>query len=530
LGGWRGREQGSRPARAPAVPDLAHLVTRGAFWAAVESATQQLLQFLVFVLLARLLGPEAWGLVGAALIVTAIGQTLVNEGGWAEALIQRRQIDHRHRDSVLWLLLGTTSLLVMAAWLLRAPAARLLGTPEVARILPWLALALPLNALGVVPRALLRRELRLRPLALRPLFALGVAGAVAIALAWRGFGFWSLVAFQLVQPFVEAMVLWAAAGWRPRLAVSGQALGEIVGYVSGVFGERLLVLVDALLPRVVITLMLGPVALGLYTFARKLFDVTVSLLVGPLTRVALPAFAALQGDPARTQRALTLGVELSSLLAVPAFLGLALTAADLVPLVFGAAWVAAVPAVQILALAGIAAPLTRLSGAFLLGRGRSRAQFALALAGTALLALLLLVLLTASRTVEAVVLAIGLRYGLMLPLRLHWLGRHGRIALAPMLAGLAPVLGSAAVMALALLLLRSQLPAAASPAARLALSVLVGGCAYLAALLVGGRPLLRRAARLARLSHPTPHPAAAPPPDPTPAPERATPEPLRETT
>ena len=482
-----------------ARPDLAQRVARGAFWASVESWTQQLLQLLIFIMLARMLGPEAYGLVGAALILTMIGEALVNEAGWAEALIQRREIDQRHRDSVLWVLLAVTGLLVVAAWLLRDLAAAALGTPEVADILPWLALSLPLSALGVVPRALLGRELRFRPLALRSITAMAVAGAVAIAMAREGFGLWSLVAYQVVQPLIEAVVLWSTAGWRPRLHVSRAALTELLAFVGGVFGERVLILVDGLLPRILVTMLLGPVALGFYTFARKIFEMVGRLLIGPLSRVAMPTFSELQHDRGRTQRVLTLGVQLTSLVAMPAFLGLALTADELVPLVFGPAWVDAVPAVQLFAALGFAAPLTRLNSALMLGLGKSREQFMLAVVGTVLLAALMVGLLAVSRTVEAVVLAIGARYWLMLPLRLYWLAHHARIAIGPTLRGILPVLASAAVMVATVLVLRGQLPDDWPLAARLGASAFGGGASYLAAMLVLGRPLLLRAGALARM-------------------------------
>ena len=353
-----------------------------AIWAAVEAWGAQVTQFAIFVVLARLLSPEAHGLIGITLTVNIVGTGLIFEGGWGDALIQRRDLEADHINSVFWALLAFGSGLALIAVAAAYPLAWIFQRPDLPPVVACLGLALPLLALTVVPDALLRREMRFAPLALRSLFAMITAGCVGIAMAIAGLGVWSLVAYQVVQPAVATLVVWRACDWRPTVGFSRAHLVALMPFVAGTLGSRALLTVDLLIPRFAIGYALGVPAVGQFTIARKISELLNQLLVLPLTRVGIPGFAAYAGKPGQLAALLQRTAEVGALVACPSFAGLAFVAPDLVPLALGRQWLPSVPIVQVFAILGAITPLMWLQGALLCGLGRAGVQLAMGAVST----------------------------------------------------------------------------------------------------------------------------------------------------
>lgn len=470
------------------MPGLKRRATAGVIWSSVESWGQQLLQFSLFALLARLLGPEAFGIVAMAMILTTFANLLVLYGGWNEALVQRPDLDPRHTDSAFWALLGAALVLTAIVAVAARPLAAALAQPSLAAVTAALGLSLPLGALGVVPAALLRREFRFAPLALRTLFGTVAAGLVAVPMALAGYGVWSLVAFQLAIPAIQTAVLWRAHPWRPGLRVSWPHLRELGGYVAGVLGERSLLAVEIVVPRLVVGAAAGAAPLGHFTTARKILDLMIDLLVKPVTQVAMPSFAGTAADTARVQTVLTVGTQVAALLVFPGHVGLILVAPDLVPLIFGAAWSPAVPVLQVMALSGLALPFVMLTTALMHGTGHTTAQLGVTVLATAVFVLLLLAMPQADLALVA--LAYVLRSAILLPVRLWTVRRVTGIDPLPSLRGTLPLALATALMAASVLVARHAGDGLVGPLAAVLRDVAVGGLVYVAAVALLGRRLV----------------------------------------
>ena len=302
---------GATPLGDPAAEqrEVGRRALAGVLWTTVEVWGERLLQFGFFVLLSRLLGPDAYGLIGIALLINFAGEVLFAQGPWADAIGRDPCPTPERWSSLFWLLLaagGTLALLAVAA---AAPTAWVFGQPALVQVMPCLAPALPLTALGVLPSALLRRELRFAPFAARSALAGLVAGAVATAAALAGAGVWSLVLLQLVQPAVAAIVLWHAIPWRPAWHFSLAEVRPTLAFVAGGTAERLVLVADALLLRVVIGKALGPTALGHYVLATKALELLTQLLMRPVARVTLPSAIRLAADPMALRRLAERGLE-----------------------------------------------------------------------------------------------------------------------------------------------------------------------------------------------------------------------------
>lgn len=480
------------PKPAAPNPATARQISRGALWATVEVWGVELLQLLVFTLLARLLGPDAYGLVALAMAFVLVPQTLLVHGGWIEALVQRPDLTRAHVDSIFWLLAGLglaslVALLAIAPWVEAQFA-----IPELAPLLAALAVCPFLTSLMVVPAGLLQRRLELAPLAVRSILGVGLGGAVAVALALAGAGPWALVANEIAWPLAGVLVLSLAARHRPRWGLSWRHCREIGRFALGITGAQLVALGELMLPRLLLGRLAGPVAVGHWGLARKLFNLAGELVSRPALRVALPGFARLREQGAGLTDALALAVELTALLSVPGFALLLVLGPDLLALAFGEAWRQAGEALRILAVLGPLIPFGQLLTSALQAAGRVDLVLVAAVLG-AVLVLLLLVPLAASG-VAGVAVAFALRDGLLAPLRLALVRRVLGVRVGVVLAPLPSILAAGAAMVASMLALRS-LVEQPSGVALLAATVAAGAATYGAALLLVARPTLLRAAR-----------------------------------
>jgi O-antigen/teichoic acid export membrane protein len=476
-------------------PGLKDRAAKGALWASVESWSTQLVQFLVVLVLARLVGPEDYGLMAIAMVVVQLSQLLIASAGWSEALIQRRRLDPALCDTVFWMLVASGAALGVLACLAALAVGVFMAEPRLAQAISALAAIPVLTGLAAVPAALLQRELRFFPLTLRSNLAILLSGTVGIAMAAVGFGIWSLVAYEILLRAIDVAALWTAHRWRPGLNFSRQHLWEIREYVSNMFGWRLTVVVEEASIRILIGYMLGPTAAGHYFLARKIVDVLRQVAVDPFCRVVLPAIAEVQSRPGRVDEVFRTAAQIAGAAAIPCHLGLIVIAPELLPAAFGAAWVEAVPVVQILAAAGLVAPISWLCTALLQGLGQSRPQFLLGLAGAAVL--LALLPLGLSGGIAAVAAAVTVREYLRFPLLLFVIRRVTGIDAARTLHGALPVMTASLIMAATMLAATWTIDDHVPMLVAILGAILAGVAVYGAALFLLDRPFLLEVASTA---------------------------------
>jgi PST family polysaccharide transporter len=484
-----------RPSRQPGRRGLRQAAARGFFWSAVETAGGQLFAFAVFLILARLLTPADFGLVALAMVYIRVVQEPFDEG-LADAVIQRRELEPAHVDSAFWLSLGAALAIAVATAFLAGPVAGLLGEPRLAPIILALSVSFPLVGLRSVQQALLRRHLRFRLLAMRTLSATIVGGMVGVAMAWAGFGVWSLVAQRIVTGVVAVAVLWKVSDWRPGLRISFAHLADLAAFSLTRGGTRVLQFGARRIPDLLIGYLLGPVALGYFAVGQRLVQSVNRLLTLAISKVALPSFARLQAEPERILRAFYLVTRMSSLVGFPAFLGLAVLGPRLVPVVFGPQWAASVPVMQLLAILGFTQCVGHFNTTVMAALGKPQWQLALSVLNIVLTVILMP--LAAPYGIAAVTLAYLSKSLVLSPLTARAARRLIAYDLLTYLRQFVPSFTGTIVMALAVVALGSALDRRLPEAAILGLQVGAGLLAYVAALGVLAPELLTTAARLAR--------------------------------
>ena len=344
-------------------------------WAYVATFGQRGIVLLLTFVLAAILGPEDFGTVAMAIAYIIFIEMFVAQGMGA-AIIQRKDLSREHLDSVFWLIVAASIVLCGVSVLLSPWWAAVNRLPELASVITFLSLSVPIKGLTVVQEALLQRAMDFRSLALLRGAALVIGGAVGVTMAFSGYGVWALVGQQLVGSALTTAVMWKVSDWRPRLFFSWRRARELFGFSGGMFASQLGVYTASQSDAILMGLFFGPVAVGLYRLATRLMEAVLDIGTRSIQTVALPHFCSLQDDAPRLRAAVLSCIRLSATITIPAMALLALASDELMLLV-GEKWAPASGVLKIVVFIGMAKALTLFTGPALLAKGRSKTVAAL---------------------------------------------------------------------------------------------------------------------------------------------------------
>ncbi len=470
-----------RPIADGVAVSLRQKAIRGVAWTAVQNWGTGLIALFVFLILARLLGPEHIGEMTAAAAMIAV-VAIVQQLGLVPALVQRENLEPEHINASFW---TTTIVGVVLAGLvaLFAPTiTAVLHQPNLALIVRVMSLKLVFDGLATTPQALLRRRLDFRSLAVRSLLSAVLGGVVGIAMAVYGFGVWSLVAQQLVSSAVGLMTLWVASGFRPTIGFSSRHLRQLLGYSTYAMGADTVALFNNQLHGLLIPIFLGHTVLGYYIVGQRFVRVAANMFTATVAAVMLPTFSRLQQHLDQMRHAFLSATQMSALLAFPVFIGLAAVSKDLLASLFRDEWTSSFRVMQFLALAAVVQSISFFNRAVIMARGYPRRVLVLALINltTNIVAFLVAVTYNDVAVLALAVMVQRVAYGLLPLLVVRglidldlWI--FVRQYLPPLAASLIMV---AAVMLIKLVVV----PESVASWVRLMVEVVVGAATYLLAI------------------------------------------------
>jgi lipopolysaccharide exporter len=459
---------------------LAKLGLSALKWNYLGAIARVISQLLVGIVLARLLGPEAFGMFGAALFVIGLG-LILGELGVSSALVQKKNVDtHDLRVAFTWLMLAgvvLASLTMVAAPLIAA----LFNDPRLTPIVRATALALVFQSFGYVSQGMLSRALDMRSLQVAQIISY-LAGflIVGVGAALLGAGAWSLVAAFLSQTFINSVLTYRRVPHpvRPLLRADTSHLRSFGGRVVATnIANWTIENMDILL----VGRLFGMAPLGLYSVAYKLVRKPTDYLVIALQTVMFPASTRIQDDDARQRRAFLTTISAIMLAAGPVFAGVGAVSSTVVEALYGSAWLAAAPLLLPLALAMPLHAVMGMVGPILWGRGMVGKEFKVQFCIAVVFVLVLLVLTRVSVVAVAwgVLLVYGLRAIAMISVLAALIGLTWKEIALALRGGLV----LAAFVATVLLALDAALVSHAVPAGlRLALEVFAASVVLLAAM------------------------------------------------
>jgi O-antigen/teichoic acid export membrane protein len=450
-------------------------------WAFAGKWFQMLVGVATLAVTARILGPGAYGLFAAAIVVTSIGDMFVSGSPAAltQSLVQRREINHGHQTATFHLCLAVGG----ALWLGVTGVGVLLGAvfdaSDVGALLPYCGAFLFINALGAVPFAVLIRDMRFKDVTLIDSAAATIAGVLGVTFAISGAGVWSLVAMELGRSLTRTSAAFIMSRWLPGRRASWSHLVDVSSISTSVVITNGLSYVDRTAPRILIATVLGTEALGFYTIAMRLLDILAGLFIGPFSWVAMPIVTRTLDEPALLKQIVKSALRYASMLAAPIFVGVAVVAPMLTPVALGGQWIAAIVTIQLIVLTGVRAATASFNGVVLVGVGHIWSPVLLYSVGAALT--VVLVSIAAPYGVEAVAGALLARSVATVPLSAYLLTRATGIPAIELMRQSWPALGASAVMAVVLLATQNTLVALAGDIGALLVSVPLGAIVYVAA-------------------------------------------------
>lgn len=312
------------------------------FWKGVENGGDQVITFLVSIVLARLLGPEKYGTLSLMLVFISVSNVII-QSGFQTALIQRREISSEDLSSVFWMGLLISSLLYGLIWITAPVSARFFGDMEIAPMLRLLSLILFFGAVTSVETAIIARRMDFKAQCAATMAADILSGLIGIGLAYKGYGTWALIWQQLIKNFVLMALLMLLIGWRPMLCLRRDRLRSLFSY-----GWKVLVsgLIDTIYNNIytpVISKLYSPVMVGYYSRGNQFPQIIANSVGQTMQSVMLPAFSGLQDKREELKSLLQDTIRLSCFLMFPMMTGLAAISVDLVGLLLGEAWLPAAP-------------------------------------------------------------------------------------------------------------------------------------------------------------------------------------------
>ncbi len=327
------------------------MVQRALRWAYVWNWGHRGVSSTLTLILAALLGPTAFGVVAMGMAYIALVEMLL-EQGFTAAIMQRKDLQPQHLDSIFWLVLVVSGPLCAASIVAGEWWAHANRLPELGPVIAVLSLTIPIHGLTIVQHAIFGREMDFKSLAIRANCAALFGGVVGVSMAIAGFGYWALVAQRVSEVTAGLILLWSLSHWRPRLRFSSKHARELIGFSSATFVGQLGRFAGLRADVVIIGLFFGPTVVGLYRLAARLVNTLLVVFTRPLEWVALPHYSRMQDDPAELRRALLKSLRLSGLASFP-LLGLLAGVSDPLLACLGEQWAAAAQPLQILCLAGM---------------------------------------------------------------------------------------------------------------------------------------------------------------------------------
>jgi PST family polysaccharide transporter len=332
--------------------DAAALGTKAAravMWNYLSFASGKILVLVTMAVLARLLTPEDFGIVGfATLAITYLA--VFKDLGLGAAIIQRSDDVDDAADTVYLLNLALGAVLTVATMLIAPAVAAFFDEPLVVPLLRVLSFTFVLEALGAVHIVLLRRDLDFRRKLIPDTGRAVVKGTVAVATAVAGAGVWALVWGQLAGVIASVVLSWVVVAWRPTYRVERRLVRPLLGFGMPLVVTDIQFALWQNLDYLVVGRMLGDAALGVYTLAYRLPELLVQSIWRVVAGAAFPFFSRLQHDRELIRRGFLRTVRYTQLVTVPLCLGLIITAGPAVRILFGPQWHDVIPVLQVLAL------------------------------------------------------------------------------------------------------------------------------------------------------------------------------------
>jgi len=349
---------------------LKHKAISGFTWSFIDSFANQGLLFIIGIILARLLTPEEFGLMGMLAIFMAISQSFI-DSGFGEALIRRKHCTIQDYSTVFYynILIGIIFYIIL--FFSAGAIGSFFDKPQLKVLVQVMGINLIINSAGLIQRTILVRNIDFKLQAKISLISSIASGIVGIGMAMAGWGVWSLVWKLITQSVFMSGLLWLWNKWRPSIIFSGASFKELFGFGSKLMASGLIDTVYQNIYYLIIGKFFSAKELGYYTRANNFSMLPTQIMTGVIQRVSYPVLSTLQDNGERLKAAYKKLIKSTMLISFVLMFGLAAVARPLVITLIGEKWSSSIGYLQLLCFTAMLYPLHVLNLNMLKVKGRS---------------------------------------------------------------------------------------------------------------------------------------------------------------
>ena len=352
------------------MESLKEKTAKGLFWGGLSNGAQQLLNLVFGIFLARLLSTEDYGLVGMLTIFSLIASSL-QEGGFISALNRKKEVSQRDYNAVFW----TCSLFSLAIYLTLFLCAPLIAAfydePRLVPLSRYIFLGFFITSLGIAPRAVLFRNMKVKEQSIVSFFSLLLSGIVGVSMAAMGFAYWGIATQTLVYVTLFTGMTYYYARWHPTLSIDFSPIREMIGFSSKLIVTNIVIIINTNVFSVILGRLYSPHVVGNYTQANKWNYMGWSLINNMLQGIAQPVFAKTDQEKERQKNIFRKLLRFTAFVSFPLMFGLALVAREFIVILLGEKWLESALLLQWLCVMGAFYPISNLFSNLLIARGHS---------------------------------------------------------------------------------------------------------------------------------------------------------------
>ena len=342
----------------------------GFTWSFIESIIGQGITFFVGIILARLLSPQEFGLIGMLTIFIALSQ-LLTDSGFSHALIRKQNCTQQDYSTVFYFNIVLGISLYVLLFLAANTISIFFREPILKPLIRVIGLAIIINSFTIIQNTLLTKQINFKLQAKISVVSFFISGIISIYMAYTGWGVWSLVALTLFKHSINSVLLWFWNKWKPLWCFSKKSFVELFSFSGKLFVTQL---IDALyrnLYYVIIGKYFSAAELGYYTRAEQFQSLPSVNLQGIIGRVSYPVLATMQNDTPRLRDTYKKLIRSTMLITFVLMLGMAASAKPMILSLVGEKWEPCIMYLQLLCFVGIFYPLSALNLNILYVKGRS---------------------------------------------------------------------------------------------------------------------------------------------------------------
>ena len=349
---------------------LRHQMTTGVFWTSIDRFTTQFVQFVVGIVIARIVSPADFGILGILLVFVSLSEVFI-DSGLGKALIQKNNPTQEDCSTVFYFNLLISVLLYGVLWITSPIIATFYKMTELVDLMHIISLILVLNSLINVPQAIFSIRLDFKSLAIANFVSAVFGGFVGILMALKGFGVWALVWQTVIRTLVLSIVLTIQLKWFPSFIFSKASFKGLYDYGVNLFGSSLIASVLENLNAMVIGKLFNPKELGFYTRGLQFAGLPYLTITSIVYRVLFPALSSVKEDKVRLVQISKSVIRYLSFLTFPIFLWIIMIADPIVRVLLTEKWLPSVQIIQIICLARMITVIAGVSVQLLDAVGRS---------------------------------------------------------------------------------------------------------------------------------------------------------------